>query len=344
MGSSLFMKKTILIVLLLATILLTYCSIREEPIIYAYVCGNEGNVAKYWRISSDGTEKGYKLAGGTFSAMAKSIIVHNGDIYICGYESNGAHKVAKWWKNGVEQTPLTDSTKNAEALSIFVHNEDVYICGYEMKGAGGNDPKIAKWWKNGVVQPVLTGGNSTNEYANSILVYEGNVYICGYEGSDAKWWKIPIGGTLEVLALNFSSPAYPKSMFVYKGDIYISGASEGQFSWWRNGIRQMQNNAGFALSSIFVWNDIVYTCGSNTSYPKSIKWLKNSELQIELTEEHPSEAFSIYVYNKNVYICGYERKNGKDVARLWKIEQDNTITKCDLTDNSSKAYSVYVTH
>src|SRR5438552_11495612 len=74
------------------------------------------------------------------------------NIYVAGFEYNGTHTVAKYWKNG-NPVRLTDGSKDAEILSIFVSGNDVYASGYESNGSF----EVAKYWKNGI--PVtLTNG------------------------------------------------------------------------------------------------------------------------------------------------------------------------------------------
>ena len=80
----------------------------------------------------------YTLAENTSGAVAASVYVSGGDVYVVG-EAGG---VAMLWKNG-EGTELTDGTS---AKSVFVNGADVYVAGY---GKNGNNVTIAKLWKNG---------------------------------------------------------------------------------------------------------------------------------------------------------------------------------------------------
>ena len=77
---------------------------------YVYVAGDEGSAAKVWRNG----EELHKLAN---DGSAKSIVVHNGDVYVVGYESDGTKLVNKVWKNGKELYTLADK---GGVFSIFI--------------------------------------------------------------------------------------------------------------------------------------------------------------------------------------------------------------------------------
>ena len=59
-------------------------------------------------------EELYELAD---NGIAKSIVVHNGDVYVIGNESDGTKFVNKVWKNGKELYSLADKSY---ARSIFI--------------------------------------------------------------------------------------------------------------------------------------------------------------------------------------------------------------------------------
>ena len=74
------------------------------------MAGYEDDAAKVWKNG----EELYELAG---KGEAKSIVVHNGDVYVAGYETEGANDVVKVWKNGKELHSLADK---GDAYSIFI--------------------------------------------------------------------------------------------------------------------------------------------------------------------------------------------------------------------------------
>lgn len=86
-----------------------------------------------------------QLTDGTNYAAPGSVFVNGDDVYVVGYEVNGAKQVAKLWKN-VTKTSLTNGSQHAYANSVFVNGSDVYVVGSEEISI---DEPRATLWKNG---------------------------------------------------------------------------------------------------------------------------------------------------------------------------------------------------
>jgi len=93
-------------------------------------------------------------------------------VYICGHESVGTNKIAKYWKDGTEVI-LTDGTHDANAYAIFVDGKDVYVAGGESDGTH----RVAKYWKNGVAVNLTDG--KYDAIARDIFVSGKDVYVAG---------------------------------------------------------------------------------------------------------------------------------------------------------------------
>lgn len=92
-----------------------------------------------------------------------SIVARGSVLYVSGYEYNGAHVVAKVWKN-TTGTTLTHGTSDALALSVFEFENDVYVAGLESNGT----KNVAKIWKNG--EPIILTNGAYNAQANAVFV------------------------------------------------------------------------------------------------------------------------------------------------------------------------------
>jgi hypothetical protein len=81
---------------------------------HVYMAGYDNGQAEYW---VDNAETPLTTTGN--GAKAHSVFVYGNDVYAAGNQSNGTHRVAKYWKNGVE-TSVTDGTADAFIWSIVV--------------------------------------------------------------------------------------------------------------------------------------------------------------------------------------------------------------------------------
>src|ERR1700744_6132900 len=104
----------------------------------AYVAATIGDTAAYF---INGKE--YPLTSGQDTASANAIAVSGSDVYVAGYESNGARMVAKYWKNGVA-TALSDTQLNATDNAIAVVGSTVYVAGWVIF----DGVKTAVLWEN----------------------------------------------------------------------------------------------------------------------------------------------------------------------------------------------------
>ena len=144
---------------------------------------------------------------------------------------------------------------------------------------------------------------------------KGDVYVAGYEykagiGSVAKLWK-------NGADLNLSSGTEANSVFVTGGDVYVAGytlrsigTNKNFATVWKNGIAEYlskDTRNGWA-TSVFVTGDDVYVAGYEREYINGelyecgVVW-KNGEAQY-LSEGDHSIAYSVFVYNGDVYVSG----------------------------------------
>src|SRR5690606_19761208 len=142
---------------------------------------------------------------GTNSAIAASVYVSGGDVYVVGNAKNGTKRVATLWKNGVAQN-LSDGTNNTYAESVYISGSDVYVAGYEYNGT----KYVAKLWKNGVVQN-LTNATADGQ-AYSVYASEGDAYVAGWDGDHATIWK---NGTPTYLSTNDPDLPYGEAISVF---------------------------------------------------------------------------------------------------------------------------------
>lgn len=139
-----------------------------------YVTGRKGDRALYWKNG----EEHFLTEGSIGQAIAMSIVVVGGGVYVAGYENHAGQNKAKVWINGTE-TVLTSGTNTEEASAIAVSGGVVYVCGLEHTVPGGSK-SAAKLWTDGVAQN-LTDGSNSKAQAFGIAVNGADVFVTGQE-------------------------------------------------------------------------------------------------------------------------------------------------------------------
>lgn len=278
-----------------------------------YVCGYQGDVAKYWIDST--TE--VILSDSTLGpAQALDIFVYGNDVYVCGFQKEGSFNVAKYWKNGVE-TKLTNGTKHATATHIVVVNGDVYVAGAER-----DNKFVAKYWKNGTPTSLTDGVN--NAYGNCIYVDGQTVYVSGSEAIGAyeigKYWVN--GGVTNVTASNKIGYCY--AIAAANGKVYVT-ANEDMVCWYQvDGTVNNLTGGTFAEAMEVDGND-VYVCGSTFGATNNALYWKNGNL-VTLASGNSHEAHDIDVVGIDVYVCG-EGDNSDNILKYWRNGEEVVVSQ-----------------
>jgi len=104
-----------------------------------YVAGEINGKATLWK-------NGNAVTLSALNSEAKSVFVHNGDVYVAGFiysdpdNPDSTETRAILWKNGIAET-LSDI--DSDAQSVFVSYSGVYVAG----SVGTGDAKRATVWR-----------------------------------------------------------------------------------------------------------------------------------------------------------------------------------------------------
>ncbi|MEJ7674268.1 MAG: heavy metal-associated domain-containing protein [Chitinophagaceae bacterium] len=274
------------------------------------------------------------------TSLPKDVNSLSKDVYVAGFESNGAKNVAKVWKNGVA-TSLTNGTYDAAAHSVYVSGTDVYVSGNESNGT----KEVAKVWKNGVATSLTNGTNDAN--ASSVYVSGTDVYVAGYESNGTKFvakvWKNGVATSLT----NGANDASANSVYVSGTDIYVAGDESDGTTYvaklWKNGVATSLTDGTNSAhpDGVYVSGTDVYVVGNERFEQLTgvAKVWKNGVATSLTNGSNHAFAKSVYVSGTDVYVAGMELKGANLVAKVWKNGVATTLTN---GSSNGFTYSVYV--
>ena len=232
-----------------------------------------------------------------------------------------------------------DGTAYGTELSFTTLTPDVYVAGYEATGGAAISAVI---WKNGVPTRLTNGDFEAQAYA--VYVSGTDVYAAGYEknasGAVPKVWK---NGTATALSAVPESYAY--NVFVSGTDVYVAGEINGPpalaATVWKNG-SPMSLDAGTDGSyaqGLFVNGNDVYTTGLKFTGPATYMPAIWKNGVVSFPSSIKGSVNAVYVYNNDIYACGYELNGSTRIGKFWKNGVPVTLGN---GTNVSTGSSVYV--
>lgn len=278
-----------------------------------------------------------------YYTTAESIFVSNNDVYVAGHEWiwDGQHgpNRAKYWKNG-KPIYLADQSYNSLAYDIFCTSNDVYVAYVE--------DNYLKCVKNDVDQNIYIH-YASNQKVN-FVVYNNDIYFTGidYNQNVGKIW---INNTDTKLKCDDSCSVAPYSISISNGNIYVLGqiwgkSSTGILAYWKNNVPVELTDGTTRIDdpSMVVDGDNIYICGSlyNKSDKKyEVVLIKNGILTTISQGNNDNYASSIFIYNNDVYISGYEIYDyDKSRAKYWKNDQEYILSDGSIAASATSIFII----
>ncbi len=275
------------------------------------------------------------LSTGTSNASrVNAIYVYYDVVYAAGFEVDANVNIATLWINDLK---VALSLSSSEAFSIAGYKDLFYI-------AGKLESKATLWVGNKNSIDTILISTVSNSFAKSIFVAnDGNtasgIYLAGRNGSNA--WTYQNPQDITTLATNASTA---ESIFVRGSDIFVAQTNTGlnflTASLQKNGIAQNTITNNTVMYSVHGDDQNIYAVGAinpNTTNSKATIW--ENYIPKQLSQLY-SQANSVIVSDKNVYVAGYEYDSNTAhyKATLWINGTVQTISTEDC-----QVKSVFVT-
>jgi hypothetical protein len=218
------------------------------------------------------------------NAGANGIAKNGDDIYIVGYNSDGAC----YWKNGTRYMLLPSDQSSAQGIAISGSN--IYIVGHYYTGSGWQ----ACYWLNGAKSDL---SHTVSSYAWDIAISGSDIYIVGDDDNNACYWK---NGT-QFLFSEKPSSAY--GIAVSGANIYAAGSyvdnTVTKACYWLDGTKT-DLTGGWSAMAITISGSDVYISGSSGSYEASSGCYWKNGAMTTLN----GNTGDIFVFGTDVYITG----------------------------------------
>ena len=269
-------------------------------------------------------------------SVLSSFAINEEYVYMVGHQTSTPGTMDYYergtiWKNGT--IIFQEEQTNSVVRDLCVSGSDVYAVG-DLNGT-------PVYWENEEAILLPNKGNPQTSWANAVSVQNGNVYVMGYEfnGSDASsitvLWK---NGELTDVELGGEGLC----MYLTDNDIYCLFEKNEMTYLYKNGeitdtgLKTWTGFGGPHFQTLFVDGEDVYIIGQQDGIAKI--W-KNGVVSLLTTEDNQCALTGICVYNKDVYVVGYdfaydENNNQSTVVKLWKNGEESIID----TSSWSHAY------
>lgn len=270
------------------------------------------------------------------------------DVYVAGWESNGAGTEARLWRNGEVQV-LSGGVNGGLATGVAVAGQDVYVSG----GVNGGAANEATYWKNGT--PVALTDGSSQAFSEAIAVSGEDVYVAGYQSLGgapiATVWKngVPTAltdGTRSADALAVAISGV--DVYVAGYEIGITEVAPGSFlttliaKIWKNGIATALSDGGQPAwaSSVVIAGTDVYVAGRVWNGGVFVATVWRNGNQLSLTDgTYGGVATGIALDGGEVLVSGGEYDGIVDVAKVWRDGVPVDLTSADRQGTAQSAFA-----
>lgn len=252
------------------------------------------------------------ILSGCGGGKSSRTTLNNPAVYVGGYyyDSETGVYTACYWDADGNMHNLGDGSSRSEVLWLSFYNNRLYVVGLYYK----EGEEVPCYWLDGVRYDLGDPGYKVL----CGFVYNGQVYAggCFYSNSNLLpcYWK---SGQRNVLSQDIAG--YVSSIFVDGSGVYAAGRYNDIICYWDNkgGRYDFSSYPTGLVTQVLVDNNCVYISGVTNNDSEAYYWVRESDGTVSANKLDGTGASSIFVSNNQVYIGGWYKDGGNEIACYW---------------------------
>ena len=310
-----------------------------------YVTGTSGGKAYVWKNGVPTQLNAHEAAPN--AVFPKAICAQGKDVYVAGYETNGAPRPLAWKKDGTLYWIST--IRDSDALDIASHNGKLFAVGYTYQNYNNKGASLTDI--SDPANPDLTflrkaESPITIAIAWSLCAGTGELYVAGTKriGSNdtvCLWTKPDVGEVSELeLGLEGADASY--GVCTAGASVYVAGGH----LWKVDGttfipITIPGGKKGYKLCAS---EGTVYAAGQMTDGKAAIWKIEGASASLYATlSTNVGNVYALCAFGSTLFAAGTTKDGGIDKPVWWHIAGDGTVTENKLGTEKGEARGICVT-
>ena len=310
-----------------------------------YVTGTSGGKAYVWKNGVPTQLNAHEAAPN--AVYPKAICAQGNDVYVAGYETNGAPRPLAWKKDGTLYWVST--IRDSDALDIASHNGKLFAVGYTYQNYNNKGASLTDI--SDPANPVLSFLHKMDSsiiiaIARSLCAGTGELYVAGTKriGSNdtvCLWTKPDVGEVSELeLGLEGADASY--GVCTAGASVYVAGGH----LWKVDGttfipITIPGVKEGYKLCAS---EGTVYAAGQMTDGKAAIWKIEGASASLYATlSTNVGNVYALCAFGSTLFAAGTTKDGGIDKPVWWHIATGGTVTEKKLGTEKGEARGICVT-
>ena len=284
--------------------------------------------------------------GAPNAVYPQAICAQGKDVYVAGYETNGAPRPLAWKKDGTLYWIST--IRDSDALDIASHNGKLFAVGYTYQNYNNKGASLTDICDP--ANPVLTflrkaESPITIASAWSLCAGTGELYVAGTKqisGNDTVClWTKPDVGEVSELELDLEGADASYGVCTAGASVYVAGG----YLWKVDGttfipITIPGGKKGYKLCAS---EGTVYAAGQMTDGKAAIWKIEGASASLYATlSTNVGNVYAMCAFGNTLFAAGTTEDGGIDKPVWWHIAAGGTVTENKLGTEKGEARGICV--